>query len=64
MLMNPDGNNRRKLEGIQSFQLKYNPATKQAVYITQRPESKLILFNWKTKTSKVLLEQSALKDLL
>lgn len=64
MLMNPDGNNRRKLEGIQSFQLKYNPATKQAVYITQRPESKLILFNWKTKTSKVVLEQSALKDLL
>lgn len=64
MTMNVDGSNRKKVEGVQSFSLKYNPATKKAVYITQQPDSKLVLFDWEKKTSIMLLGPEDVKKLL
>lgn len=64
MTMRTDGSNKQKVEGINSFLVKYNPATKQAAYITQQPDSKLVLFDWEKKTSVILLEQVAIKTLL
>ena len=64
MTMRIDGSNKQKIEGINSFLVKYNPATKQAAYITQQPDSKLMLFVWEKKTAIILLDQSALKRLL
>lgn len=64
MTMKTDGSNKQKKEGINSFLVKYNPATKQAIYITQRPDSKLMLYDWEKKTSSLLLDQAAIKKLL
>jgi hypothetical protein len=63
MTMGIDGSNKKKIEAINSFLVKYNPATKQAAYITQQPDSKLMLFDWEKKTTTVLLEQSTLRGL-
>jgi len=63
MTMGIDGRNKKKIEGINSFLVKYNPATKQAAYITQQPDSKLMLFDWEKKTTTILLEQSTLRGL-
>ena len=62
--MRVDGGNKQKIEGINSFLVKYNPVTKQAAYITQQPDSKLMLFDWEKKTSVILLEQETIKGLL
>lgn len=64
MTMKTDGSSRQKIEGINSFLVKYNPATKQAAYVTQQPDSKLVLYDWERKTTSVLLNQAALKGLL
>jgi Tol biopolymer transport system component len=64
MTMKTDGSDKQKIEGISSFLVKYNPATRQAAYITQQPDSKLMLFDWKKKTAIVLLDQDKLKGLL
>jgi Tol biopolymer transport system component len=64
MTMNTDGSNKKKVEGLNSFQLRYNPVTKQAAYVTQQPDSKLMLFDWEKKTTTVLLDQEKLKGLL
>jgi Tol biopolymer transport system component len=63
MTMGIDGSNKKKIEGINSFLVRYNPATKQAAYITQQPDSKLVLFDWEKKTTTVLLDQSILRGL-
>jgi Tol biopolymer transport system component len=64
MTMRINGSNKQKVEGINSFLVRYNPATKQAAYITQQPDSKLMLFDWEKKTAIILLDQPALKGLL
>jgi Tol biopolymer transport system component len=64
MTMKTDGSNKQKIEGVRSFLVRYNPATKQAAYVTQQPDSKLMLYDWEKKTTTVLLEQAALKGLL
>jgi Tol biopolymer transport system component len=64
MTMKTDGSKKEKVEGLSSFMVKYNPATRLAVYITQQPDSKLMLYDWKKKKNSVLLDQSALKGLL
>jgi hypothetical protein len=64
MTMKTDGSNRQKVEGLNSFLIKYNPIIKKAAYITQQPNSKLMLFDWEKKTTQVLLEESQLKGLL
>jgi dipeptidyl aminopeptidase/acylaminoacyl peptidase len=64
MTMRTDGTDKKKVEGIHSFLVRYNPATGQAAYVTQQPDSKLILYDWKKKTSVVLLQPADLKGLL
>jgi Tol biopolymer transport system component len=64
MTMKTDGTGKQKIEGINSFLVKYNPDTKQAAYVTQQPDSKLMLYDWKKKTTQVLIEQAAIIGLL
>ena len=49
MLMNSDGNNKQKIEGINSTPVKYNAKAGQLAYIKSEEENKLILFDWKRK---------------
>ena len=62
--MNTDGSNKQKIEGLHSFMVKYNPATRRAAYLTQQPDNKLLLYDWDKKTTVVLLEQGDIKGLL
>jgi Tol biopolymer transport system component len=64
MMMRVDGEGRKPVREIRSFLVKYNPATKRAAYVTRQPKSELMLFDWKTRTSTVLLSEEALKALL
>jgi Tol biopolymer transport system component len=64
MTMKTDGSDKQKIEGITSFLVRYNPATKQVAYVTQQPDSKLMLYDWEKKTTTTLLEPSSLKGLL
>jgi Tol biopolymer transport system component len=64
MTMKPDGSNRKKVEGIESFSIRYNAATKKVAYVTQQPDSKLVLFDWEKGTSVVLLGPDDVKKLL
>ncbi len=64
MTMDVNGKKRKRVEGLNSFLVKYNPIGKQAAYITQQPDSKLVLFDWKKKTTVVLLDQNSIKGLL
>jgi hypothetical protein len=64
MTMKTDGSSKQKIEGIRSFLVKYNRVTKQAAYVTQQPDSKLMLYDWEKKTTSVLLDPAALKGLL
>jgi Tol biopolymer transport system component len=61
MTIRPDGTDKKKIQGINAFVVKYNMATGKAAYVTQQPESKLIIYDWKTGTSTVLIDPSALK---
>ncbi|HSU28490.1 MAG TPA: hypothetical protein VLJ68_08925 [Chitinophagaceae bacterium] len=63
MTMNIDGSNRRKLEGIKSSQVKFNPATKKLAYLAPDPEKKIIIFDWQTKKSSVVLDESVFDNL-
>jgi Tol biopolymer transport system component len=63
MTMKTDGSNRKKVEGLNSFLVKYDPVSKQAAYVTQQPDSKLMLFDWNKKTTQVLLTPDQLSGL-
>jgi len=63
MTMNIDGSHKQKVEGLHTFLIKYCPATKQAVYITEQPDNKLVLYDWQKKTSGVLLDKEILNKL-
>lgn len=62
MTMRSDGKKRKTIPEIKSFLFKYNPATKQAAYVTKQPNSELMLFDWKNRTSTILLNQKALQS--
>ena len=64
MTMKTDGSNKQQIEGINSFMVRYEPVTKKAVYLTQQPDNKLVLYDWEKKTSRVLLSQADIKGLL
>lgn len=64
MMMKTDGTDKKKVADIHAFQVKYNPANGQAVYLTPQPDNKLMLYDLKKKTSIVLLQQAAVKGLL
>ena len=57
MTIKTDGSHKKKIEGLRSSLVKYNPASKQAVYITGEPDNKLMLYDWERKTSTVLLDR-------
>lgn len=63
MTMKIDGTNKQQLAGIKSFQVKFNPATKKLAYLAPNPETKVILYDWLTKTSSVLVDETVFDKL-
>jgi Tol biopolymer transport system component len=56
MMINADGSNRRKAEGLTSEQAKYNTVAGQFVYVRTETGNTVVLYDWKKKTSTILLD--------
>ena len=63
MTMNIDGSNRQKLDGINHYHPKFSPAAGLFAYVQEDPENKVVLIDWKKKTTKVLLDEGKIKGL-
>jgi Tol biopolymer transport system component len=64
IMMNIDGSNKKKVEGIQSFQVKFSPRAGMMGYIQSDPVNQVVLFDWKKKTNTVILDEAGIKALL
>jgi len=62
MTMNADGSNRRKVEGINSYQVKYNAAAGKLVYVNTETDNNVMVYDWKKKTSTVILDGTKMID--
>jgi Tol biopolymer transport system component len=56
MMMNADGSDRRKVEGINSYQVKYNAAVGKLIYVTTETDNNVILYDLEKKTSAIILD--------
>jgi hypothetical protein len=56
MMMMNDGSNKRKIKDMGADQAKYNAISKQFVYLTTESDNKVFLFDWKKKSSSVILD--------
>jgi len=56
MLIDTNGKNRRKVEGINSEQVKYNAATGKFVYVNSETDNNVILYDLKKKTNAIILD--------
>lgn len=63
MMMNMDGSERQKIEGINATPVKYNAKAHKLIYIKSEEENKLMLFDWKKKTARELLDGTKLAEL-
>jgi Tol biopolymer transport system component len=55
-MMNADGSNKRKVEGINNEQVKYNAKAGKFVYVNTETENAVILFDLKTKQKTIVLD--------
>ena len=62
MLMDANGKNRRKIEGINSDQVKYNAVIGKFVYINSETDNNVILYDWKKKTPTIILDGTKMTD--
>lgn len=62
MMMNTDGSNRRKVEGINSYQVKYNAAAGKLIYVNTETDNNVVLYDWKKKTQTIILDGTKLID--
>jgi Tol biopolymer transport system component len=63
MVMNGDGSGRHQLEGINSYLVKYNAANGLLIYIAPQPANKILVYDWKKKTSSVLLDEAVINKI-
>ena len=62
MLMNSNGSNRRKIEGINSYHVKYNPASEKFAYLTTETDNNVMVYDWRKKISTVILDGTKMID--
>ena len=57
MMMNVNDRKRKKVEGINTEQMKYNSVAGKFVYIINtETENNVIIYDWKTKTQTIILD--------
>ncbi len=64
MTMKADGSNRQQVVAIKSDLVKYNSIARKLVYVTVERDNKVILFDWKKKTTEVLLDETSIGRLM
>ncbi len=63
MTMRMDGSNKQKLVGINHYQVKFSPSAGLFAYVQEDPENKIVVFDRKKKTTKVLVDENIIKTL-
>jgi Tol biopolymer transport system component len=63
MTMNIDGTNKQKVEDVKSYLVKFSRADGLLAYIAAQPENKVIVYDWKKKTSSILLDEPVLNSI-
>jgi predicted oxidoreductase (fatty acid repression mutant protein) len=63
VMMNTDGSNRQIIEGVNATPVEYNSKSNQLILIKSEVENKLMLFDWKKKTTAELLDGTKLAAL-
>jgi Tol biopolymer transport system component len=63
MTMRMDGSNKQKIDGINHYQVKFSPAAGLFAYVQEDPENKIVVFDRKKKTTKVLVDENIIKAL-
>lgn len=62
MLMNTDGSNKRKIEGITSYHVKYNPTAGKFLFVNAETNNNVVLYDLKTKTETIILDGEKLLE--
>jgi Tol biopolymer transport system component len=63
MMMQADGTNRQKIDGINATPVKYNAKANKVIYIKSEEENILMLFDWQTKIATEILDGTKLAGL-
>ena len=56
ILMNVKDRKKRKVEGINAEQVKYNSVAGKFVYVNSETDNNVVLYDWKKKTSTIILD--------
>ena len=62
MLMNIKDKSRKKVEGINSEHVKYNPVVGKFVYVNSGTDNNVVIYDWKTKSTTIILDGSKMTD--
>jgi tricorn protease-like protein len=62
-IMDRDGHNRTKIEGVETFFARYNPKNHKIAYLTMLPGARLMIYDWDHKTMEEMLNRSQLAGL-
>jgi hypothetical protein len=57
-MISADGTNRKKIDGVNSTEVKYNSRAKKFLYVLSEDENKMLLFDPVTKKEQTILEGS------
>ena len=61
--MRIDSGKKQKLEGINHYQVKYSSVAGMFAYVLEDPENKVVIYDWKNKTTEVLVNDIRIKQL-
>lgn len=62
MMMNTNDGTRKKVEGINSEHVKYNAVTGKFVYVNSETDNNVVLYDWKTKRTTIILDGTKMID--
>ncbi len=61
--MRIDSGKKEKIEGINNYHPKYNPATGLFAYVPEDPENTIVIYDWKNKKSETIVNDIRVKQL-
>jgi Tol biopolymer transport system component len=61
-LMNVNDRKKRKVEGINAEQVKYNAVSGKFVYVTTETDNNVFLYDWNNKTRTIILDGTKMTD--
>jgi hypothetical protein len=62
MMMNVNDKTKKRIEGINAEQVKYNTNSGYFVYVTTETDNDVILYDWKNKKQTTILDGTKMLD--